>query len=130
MPEGHKAERARARKQNIAAGIGDESGRIVRVKAAVNLSKCVHCQKELTITKSNTELKVHSENKHNMCIEACFPGAEAIAADLQKVAGKGKESKALPAKGKKKKESKEDLDALFAVGMSGGPGSKKKRGKK
>ena len=130
MPEGHKAERARARKQNIAAGIGDENGRIVRVKAAAPVSKCIHCQKELTITKSNTELKVHSENKHKMCIEACFPGAEAIAADLQKVGGKGKESKAQPAKGKKKKESKEDLDALFAVGMSGGPGAKKKKGKK
>mmetsp|Transcript_1603 Transcript_1603/g.1957 ORF Transcript_1603/g.1957 Transcript_1603/m.1957 type:complete len:134 (-) Transcript_1603:118-519(-) len=132
MPESHKAERRRAQKQNVAAGIGDENGRIPhRVKAEAKIAKCVICQQEFTITKSNTELKVHAENKHGKTIEVCFPGAEAIAADMQKAGGKkGKETKSESSKAKKKASTKIDLDALLDAGISGGPGAKKKKGSK
>mmetsp|Transcript_14276 Transcript_14276/g.21440 ORF Transcript_14276/g.21440 Transcript_14276/m.21440 type:complete len:130 (+) Transcript_14276:53-442(+) len=128
MPESHKAERRRAQKQNIAAGIGDENGRITRVKAAAPVKQCVECQHELKITKTNTELKLHSENKHGKTIEHCFPGAEAISAEMQKPV-KGTDSKPEASKGKKK-APKEDLGALFDAGLSGGPGAKKKFSKK
>mmetsp|Transcript_32011 Transcript_32011/g.47981 ORF Transcript_32011/g.47981 Transcript_32011/m.47981 type:complete len:133 (-) Transcript_32011:165-563(-) len=132
MPESHKAENARRKKQNIAAGIGDESGRIVRVKAEAKVSRCIECQAELKITKTNTELKLHSENKHGKTIDICFPGAEAISAEMKNaVAGgkKGNDAKASSGKGGKK-ASKENLDDLLMAGMAGGPGAKKKKGKK
>ncbi|KAK1737072.1 hypothetical protein QTG54_001274 [Skeletonema marinoi] len=132
MPESHKAENARRKKQNIAAGIGDESGRIVRVKAEAKMGRCIECQAELKITKTNTELKLHSENKHGKTIDICFPGAEAISAEMKNaVAGgkKGNDAKASSGKGGKK-ASKENLDDLLMAGMAGGPGAKKKKGKK
>ena len=133
MPESHKAENARRKKQNIAAGIGDENGRIApRVKAEAKIARCIECQAELKITKTNTELKLHSENKHGKTIDICFPGAEAISAEMKNsVAGgkKGKDAKASSGKGGKK-ASKEDLDDLLMGGLTGGPGAKKKKGKK
>jgi len=132
MPESHKAENARRKKQNIAAGIGDENGRIVRVKAEAKVSRCIECQAELKITKTNTELKLHSENKHGKTIDICFPGDEAISAEMKNaVAGgkKGNDAKASSGKGGKK-ASKENLDDLLMAGMAGGPGAKKKKGKK
>lgn len=132
MPESHKAERRRAQKQNAAKGIGDENGRIpARVKVEAKMASCSECQHELKITKTNTELKMHSENKHGKTIAICFPGAEEISAELQNSVAtggkKGKDAKARAGKGKK--ASKEDLAALLLAGVNGGPGSKKK-GKK
>mmetsp|Transcript_14469 Transcript_14469/g.21803 ORF Transcript_14469/g.21803 Transcript_14469/m.21803 type:complete len:134 (-) Transcript_14469:332-733(-) len=133
MPESHKAENARRKKQNIAAGIGDENGRIApRVKAEAKMGRCIECQVELKITKTNTELKLHSENKHGKTIDICFPGAEAISAEMKNaVAGgkKGKDAKAGSGKGGKK-ATIGDLDDLLMAGMAGGPGAKKKKGKK
>lgn len=131
MPESHKAENARRKKQNIAAGIGDESGRLVRVKAEAQMLSCAECQYELRVTKTNTELKLHSENKHGKTIDICFPTAEAMSADMRNAATGGKKGKdAQAGSGKAKKASKEDLDALLFAGVSGGPGAKKKKGKK
>jgi hypothetical protein len=129
MPESHKAERRRQLKQNVAAGIGDENGRIPpRVKAEAQMARCSECQCELKITKTNTELKLHAENKHGKTIDICFPEAETISAEMrQSVGKKGKDADAGSSKGKK--ANKEDLDALLLAGMNGGAGAKKK-GKK
>ncbi len=131
MPESHKAERRRQLKQNVAAGIGDDNGRIPpRVKAEAQMARCAECQCELKITKTNTELKLHSENKHGKTIDICFPEAEAISAEMrQSSASGGKKKDANATSGKAKKTSKADLDALLLAGMNGGPGAKKK-GKK
>lgn len=129
MPESHKAERRRAQKQNVAAGIGDENGRITRVKTVAPVIPCVECQHEFKVTKTNTELKLHAENKHGKTVEHCFAGAEAISAEMQKATAKGgTDSK--PEASKKKKVPKADLGALLDAGLSGGPGSKKKAPKK
>ena len=119
----------RKQKANRVAGIGDENGRMFRVKDPVKVSSCTICQKELTITKSNTELKNHASNKHDKTIEECFPGADALAAEL---IAKGK-----PAKGGSsgsggptitKKESKKNaasgMDDLFSAGLSKGKAKK------
>ena len=133
MPESHKAENARRKKQNIAAGIGDENGRLPpRIKADAKMAQCIVCQAELKITKTNTELKLHSENKHGKTIDVCFPGAEAISAEMKNSAAggtKGNGGKAGSGKGSKK-VTKENLDDLLMAGMAGGPGAKKKKGKK
>ncbi|KAL7536696.1 hypothetical protein ACHAXR_007344 [Thalassiosira sp. AJA248-18] len=133
MPESHKAERRRKQKQNAAAGIGDENGRIpVRIKTEAPIAKCSECQQEFKITKTNTEVRLHSENKHGKTVAHCFPEAEAISAELQKAAAstggkKGKDAKT--GSGKGKKAGTDDLDALLMAGVAGGPGAKKK-GKK
>mmetsp|Transcript_19623 Transcript_19623/g.32147 ORF Transcript_19623/g.32147 Transcript_19623/m.32147 type:complete len:134 (-) Transcript_19623:151-552(-) len=133
MPESHKAENARRKKQNIAAGIGDENGRLPpRMKADAKMAQCIVCQAELKITKTNTELKLHSENKHGKTIDVCFPGAEAVSAEMKNsVAGgsTGNGGKAGSGKGSKK-VTKENLDDLLMAGMAGGPGAKKKKGRK
>jgi hypothetical protein len=133
MPEGHKAERRRQQKQNIKAGIGDENGKIVRVKPEAKMAVCVECKQELKITKSNTELKTHAANKHGKTIEECFPGAEAIAAEMIRIAAGGKKGGRDATKSdskSKKKPSKADLDDIFSAGLSAGPGGKKKKGAK
>ena len=119
MPESHKAEKRRIQKANRAAGIGDESGRLVRVKDAPSVSICTVCQKELTITKSNTELRNHATNKHTKTLEECFPGADAIAADLL---ARAKPAKAGPDVTKKasRATATAGLDDLFSAGLSKG----------
>lgn len=132
MPESNKAARARKLKQNRAAGIGDESGRMpARVKAAAQMSKCVECAMEFKITKTNTELKQHAENKHGKTLEVCFPGADKISAELANAAkgGKGGMSGGDKAPSKKKKPTGADLDDLLSEGLSSASISKKK-GKK
>lgn len=119
MPESHKAEKRRIQKANRAAGLGDESGRLVRVKVAPSVSICTICQKELTITKSNTELKNHAANKHTKTLDECFPGADTIAAGLlaraKPTAREGMETI-------KKKASKaiDGLEDLFSAGLRKG----------
>ena len=137
MPEGHKAERKRQQKQNIAAGIGDENGRIPhRIKADAQMVKCADCQQEMKITKTNTELKMHAENKHGKTLAVCFPEAEGIAKEMAAAVAGGGGKKGGKDGGKmmggggtkgKNKNSMADLDDLLAEGMSGG---KKKGGKK
>ncbi|GMI57459.1 hypothetical protein TeGR_g41, partial [Tetraparma gracilis] len=109
--------------------IGDENGRIVRVKDPGTLLKCSACQLALKVTKTNTELKAHA-TKEGKALEDCFPGAEAASIALA-AAAPGKQqvargmASAAPA-GKKK--PKEDLNDLFASGLDLDK-SKKKKGK-
>lgn len=122
MPESHKAEKRRIQKANRAAGIGDASGRLVRVKDDPIVSICTVCQKELTITKSNTELTNHAANKHTKTLEDCFPGAGAIAAGML---ARAKPTKvALGIANVTKKASRAiaaaGLDDLFSAGLSKG----------
>lgn len=126
MPESNKAARKRIQKANRAAGIGDENGRLVRVKDPPKKTVCTVCQQEMTITKTNTELKIHSESKHGKTIDDCFPGASAVAAELLAAVSKGsKTTTGGGGGGKKKKQDAAGLDALLDAGLSAG---KKKNG--
>jgi hypothetical protein len=130
MPESHKMEKNRMQKANRAAGIGDEMGRIVRVKEAAQMANCAICKFELKITKTNAELKAHSEGKHSKTLDECFPGAAAISLDLQAKAGKQnsgsqKGSSDGPTKKEKKSKDAAGLDDLLSAGLS-----TKKKGKK
>jgi hypothetical protein len=137
MPESNKAARARKLKANRAAGIGDENGRMpARVKAAAQLAKCAECQQEFKITKTNTELRQHAENKHGKALEACFPGADKISAELANAkaaaAGGGTKGGGGGSAGekKKKKPTGADLDDLLSDGLASASIGKKKGGKK
>lgn len=57
MPESNAAAKKRQQKANRAMGLGDEQGRMVRVKDPPKTSTCAVCRAELTVTKTNTELK-------------------------------------------------------------------------
>mmetsp|Transcript_26225 Transcript_26225/g.62323 ORF Transcript_26225/g.62323 Transcript_26225/m.62323 type:complete len:128 (-) Transcript_26225:369-752(-) len=127
MPESNKAAKKRIQKANRAAGIGDENGRLTRVKDPPKKSVCTVCQHEMTITKTNTELKLHSESKHGKTIEECFPGASAVAAELIAAVAKPKGGGGGASKPSKKKQDAAGLDDLLNAGLSGG---KKKGGKK
>mmetsp|Transcript_19229 Transcript_19229/g.28384 ORF Transcript_19229/g.28384 Transcript_19229/m.28384 type:complete len:125 (-) Transcript_19229:113-487(-) len=124
MPESHKAERSRARKQNRMAGIGDESGRIVRVKDPVKMAKCKMCTLEVRMTKTNTELRSHAVSKHSSTFELCFPEAklaEDQLADEAATAAKDKKKGGSD----KKKGNKEDLSSLLAAGLAASKPKKK-----
>lgn len=129
MPESNKAAKKRIQKANREAGIGDESGRLVRVKDPPKMALCCVCQHELKITKTNTELKVHAESKHGKALDECFPGAAEIAAELVAAAtgGKGGSTKGNDGgatKAEKKKKTAAGLDDLLNAGLSAG-GKKK-----
>jgi len=52
-------------KKNVAAGIGDASGRLPSKPAKeVAMIKCTNCNLELRATKTNSEAKAHYESKH------------------------------------------------------------------
>lgn len=130
MPESNKAERRRIQKANRQAGIGDEMGRVVRVKDPPKMSQCTVCQLEMKITKTNTELTAHATGKHGKSIEDCFPGAMEIAVEMQnagKGGGKGAAAKGSGVtKAEKKKKEAAGLDDMLSAGLSAG----KKKGKK
>ena len=132
MPESNAAAKRRQYKANRAAGIGDETGRVRREKEAPKMMKCFVCQHEMKITKTNTELKVHSESKHGKTLDECFPGAADIAKEMAAaVSGKsGAGGKGGGAGGMSKKQQKakaaNDMDDLLSAGLSSG----KKKGKK
>mmetsp|Transcript_70764 Transcript_70764/g.107079 ORF Transcript_70764/g.107079 Transcript_70764/m.107079 type:complete len:131 (+) Transcript_70764:189-581(+) len=130
MPESNAAAKRRMQKANRAAGIGDEQGRLVRVKEPPKLSKCTVCQLEMKITKTNTELITHASNKHGSTLEECFPGAGAIAADLAAaVAPKGGSANGSGSGATKKQQkakTQANMDDLLSAGLSVG----KKKGKK
>ena len=126
MPESHKAERRRVQKNNIALGIGDESGRIpVRNKEPPKMGKCSICQFELKITKTNTELTAHSQGKHGKTMDECFPGAKAIAEELLNVSNTGKANKGVQPKAITKKKEVAGLDDLLNAGLASGKKEKK-----
>jgi hypothetical protein len=132
MPEGHKSERARAKKANIAAGIGDANGvRPAREKVAAIMLKCTICLNELKATKTNSELNAHCNKHAGKTLEECFPGAGAAAASLiAAVAPKGGAAGGAaaqgPSKSAKKAASAAGLDDLLAEGLNAG---KKKGGR-
>lgn len=90
MPESNAAAKRRQQKANRAMGIGDEQGRLVRVKDPPKLMQCSICHHEMKITKTNTELTVHAQAKHNATLDECFPGAAQIAAELAAGSRKGR----------------------------------------
>lgn len=129
MPESNAAAKKRIQKQNRANGIGDESGRLVRVKDPPKMSKCTVCQIELKITKTNTELTAHATSKHGKTLEECFPGAKETAleliAALQKDKSSGGAGDGTTKAGRKAKDAA-GLDDLLNAGLSAG----KKKGSK
>jgi len=133
MPESHKAERRRVQKNNVLLGIGDETGRIpVRSKEPPKMGKCIICQFELKITKTNTELTAHAKGKHGKMIEDCFPGAKEIAQELLNASNTIKASKATTSstsgpptsKASTKKKDIAGLNDLLNAGLSSGKKSK------
>ena len=130
MPESHKAEKRREQKNNVLAGIGDATGRIVRVKADAIMLPCTVCQQPMKATKTNTELKAHAEGKHSKTLDECFPTAAAAAADLMAVNQKGATGvhaaqKSGPTKAETKKKMAAGLDDLLSAGLSTGKKGKK-----
>ena len=125
MPQSNKMAVKRQQKANVAAGVGDENGRMVRQKDAPKMSKCALCQHEMRVTKTNTELTAHSTSKHAKSLEDCFPGATALQNELIAVANGGgaKAAPQGPTKAQKKAAAAADLDALLNAGVAG---SKKK----
>lgn len=130
MPESNAAAKRRQQKQNRAMGIGDEMGRLVRVKDPPKMSKCTICQLEMKITKTNTELTAHAASKHSSTLDECFPGAAAISAELaaatSKKDGEGPSSGGGLTKAQQKKKNEAGVDDLLNAGLSAG----KKKGKK
>lgn len=112
-------------------GIGDEQGRMVRVKDPPKLSKCTICQLELKITKTNTELTQHAQSKHGKPLDECFPGATEAAEELKAAVGKGGNADNSQGqnggltKAQKKKKTEAAMDDLLNAGLSSG----KKKGK-
>lgn len=129
MPESNAAAKKRQQKQNRAMGIGDEMGRIVRVKEPPKMSKCTICQLEMKITKTNTELTAHAASKHSSTLDECFPGAAAISAELAAATSKkngGGSSGGGLTKAQQKKKNEAGVDDLLSAGLASG----KKKGKK
>jgi hypothetical protein len=129
MPESNAAAKKRQQKANRAAGIGDDQGRMVRVKDAPTLIKCTVCQQEMKITKTNTEPSAHATSKHSITLEECFPGATEAAAEL--VASTAKGGKVTGGAGgitkaEAKAKAAAGFDDLLSAGLSGG----KKKGAK
>jgi hypothetical protein len=129
MPESNAAAKKRQQKANRALGLGDDQGRMVRVKEAPKTTICTVCKNEMTITKSNTELTAHATSKHGSTLDVCFPGAAAIAAELVAATKKGgKDVK--PAGGLTKKAAKAKNEAGLDDMLNAGLTSGKKKGKK
>lgn len=119
MPESNAAAKKRQQKANRALGIGDEQGRLVRVKDPPKLMQCSICHQEMKITKTNTELTMHSESKHNSTLAQCFPGAAEIAAELiAAVSKKGSNDSGGPTKAQTKAKDKAGLDDLLNAGLA------------
>jgi Zinc-binding len=81
--------------------------------------KCTVCGIELRVTKSNTELKTHSEGKHSSTMDACFPEAAVIAAAAAAAAAAPSSSSG-SAKAAAKPKKDNDLSALLSAGLTGG----------
>jgi len=76
MPASKKDLRAQKQKKNIAAGIGDEHGRIAsNQKEAPVMANCTICKQSIRMVKKNEQAKVHVDSKHSgKKFEECFPG--------------------------------------------------------
>ena len=133
MPESNKGANARRLKANRLAGVGDEMGRLPsRVKTEAIMICCLICKSELKCTKTNTEMKLHSESKHGKTTEECFPGAEAEAkAIVERLTavkgGGGKSGGDGLTKAQRKKKNAAMADDLLLAGLSIGKKSSKKK---
>lgn len=128
MPESNKAAKRRIQKQNRKEGIGDEMGRLVRVKDPPKMSPCTICQLEMKITKTNTELTAHAESKHGKTLDECFPGAKEVAAEMVAALSKGKGGSSGGggvSKAERKKKEAANFDDMLSAGLAA-----KKKGKK
>lgn len=130
MPESNKAAKRRLQKANRAAGIGDETGRLIREKEPPKLSKCTVCHQEMKITKTNTELTAHATSKHGKTIDECFPGAKETAAEMLAALNAGKGGKGGSGGGLTKAERKKKEAAGMNDMLSAGLNAGKKKGKK
>lgn len=135
MPESNKSVKRRQQKANREAGIGDDQGRVIRVKEAPKMMTCTVCQQEMRITKTNTELTMHSTSKHGKTLEECFPGAKEMAAEMIAATSKGGGGKGgggggggTETKAAKKKKDAAAMDDLLSAGLNSG--KKGKPGKK
>ena len=135
MPESNAAAKKRQQKANRAAGIGDEQGRLVKVKDPPKMSLCTVCHLEMKITKTNTELKAHASSKHNSTLDACFPGAAATAEEMIAIANRkvgagggvvGGKGGVGPTKAEKKAKDAAGLDDLLSAGLTAGKKKDKK----
>uniref|UniRef100_A0A7S4ELZ6 Uncharacterized protein n=1 Tax=Pseudo-nitzschia australis TaxID=44445 RepID=A0A7S4ELZ6_9STRA len=136
MPQSNKGINAQRLKANRAAGIGDEKGRLpARVKTEAMMICCTICKSEMKCTKTNTEMKLHSESKHGKTLEECFPGAEAEQkAILKKLddaksggGGKGGKGGGGLTKAQLKKKNAAMANDLLSAGLSTGKKSGKKK---
>jgi ribosomal protein L34E len=76
MPASKKDLRAQKQKKNVAAGIGDEKGRIAsHVKEPQVMAACTICKQQIRMIKKNEQARVHVESKHSgKAFDVCFPG--------------------------------------------------------
>jgi len=76
VPQSKKDLRANQQKKNIAAGIGDEKGRLPsNNKDAPVMAVCTICKQSIRMVKKNEQARVHVESKHGgKKFEECFPG--------------------------------------------------------
>jgi hypothetical protein len=81
-------------------------------------------------TKTNTELKLHSESKHGKQLEDCFPGATKIAEEMLAAVSKGKVGSADGGGSTTKAERKGKEASALGDLLSAGLDAAKKKGKK
>lgn len=76
MPASKKDIKKQQQKKNVAAGIGDEKGRLPsNNKDAVVMVACSICKQQIRMVKKNSQAKVHVDSKHSgKPFVECFPG--------------------------------------------------------
>lgn len=79
MPASKKDLKKAQHKKNVAAGVGDDKGRIPsNNKAAVVMVACSICKQQIRMIKKNEQAKNHVESKHaGKAFDDCFPGYSA-----------------------------------------------------
>jgi len=76
MPASKKTLRAQQQRKNVAAGIGDEKGKIAgHVKTANVMATCSICKMQIRMVKGNVQAKAHIDSKHSgKKWDEIFPG--------------------------------------------------------
>jgi len=76
MPASKKDLKKLKQRQNAAAGIGDEKGRLPsNNKDPVVMASCSICKQQIRMIKKNEQAKVHVSSKHaGKKFDECFPG--------------------------------------------------------
>merc|ERR1712018_247292 len=75
MPASKKTLRGQQQRANIAAGIGDASGKVPsRTKTENVMGTCKICKQQIRMVKQNVQAKAHVDSKHSGKKWAdCFP---------------------------------------------------------